>query len=55
MNKDARCGICGLEQNSAVQTVIPIVTVADGNTIYRCGEHLNVPAREGEEEKYYAE
>lgn len=52
MNDNEKCGICGLEQSSSAQRVYPIVTVANGIAIYRCEQHLTVPAREGEGEKY---
>ncbi len=55
MKENARCGICGTEQYGAAQRVFPIVTVATGKTIWRCSEHLNIPAREGEEEPYREE
>jgi len=50
-----KCGICGLEQGNGEQKVIPIITVADGKAIYRCSQHLNVPAKEGEAEPYKEE
>ena len=49
-----KCGICGLEQSSSAQRVIPVVTVGTGIATYRCEEHLNVPAKEGEGEPYHA-
>ena len=54
MNENAKCGVCGLEQNSSAQRVYPIVTVSNGNAVWRCSEHTNIPAKEGEGEKYYA-
>ena len=53
MNDNVKCGICGLEQNSSAQRVYPIVMVATGNAVYRCSEHTNVPAKEGEGEPYH--
>jgi len=50
-----KCGICGLEQGGGIQKVIPVVTVGTGIAIYRCEEHLNAPAKEGEGEPYKEE
>jgi len=56
MKKNVECGICGLEQDSSsVQKIIPVVSVGDGIAIYRCSEHLNVPAKEEEGEPYREE
>jgi hypothetical protein len=55
MKDHARCGVCLAEQyGSSVQKIVPVVTVATGIAIYRCSEHLNVPAKEGEGEPYHA-
>lgn len=48
------CGICGQTQDNGPQKIIPVVQVATGTAIYRCSEHLNVPAKEGEGEPYHA-
>jgi hypothetical protein len=52
MKKDAMCGVCGKIQGNGAQTILPIVDVGTGDTIYRCSEHLNVSALEGEAEPY---
>lgn len=52
MRRIAKCGVCGLEQGSGEQKIIPVVSVGDGIAIYRCSEHLNAPAREGEGEPF---
>ena len=52
MKENVECGICKLKQGNGVQIIYPIVTVENGNTLWRCSSHLNWPVKDGEGEQW---